>query len=109
MEVRRGRKHKRTSWASRADLAAESSKRLHEYLKRNFNQQDDKIELPRASVRFPWPKTHPTELHLACRVLARHVIAAAVLLDGHLALRTLFRVGRNPVRRLAVVAALFRP
>ena len=60
-------------------------------------------------MRFPRTKTHPTELHLARRVLARHVIAAAILLNRHLALRTLFRVRRDPVRRLAVVAALFRP
>jgi hypothetical protein len=46
---------------------------------------------------------------LAALILANHVIAAAVLLDGGPALGALLRVGRDPVGGLAVVVALLRP
>jgi len=46
---------------------------------------------------------------LAVLVLAHHVVAAAVLLDGHAALGTLFGIGRDPVGRLRVVVALLDP
>jgi hypothetical protein len=40
---------------------------------------------------------------------AHHVIAAAVFLDRHVALGTLFRVRRNPIRRLRVVITFLDP
>ena len=49
------------------------------------------------------------EQFLATLVLAHHVIAAAVLLDGCPALGALLRVGRDPVGRLAVVITLLGP
>ena len=49
------------------------------------------------------------EQFLAALVLANHVIAATVLLDGCPALGALLRVGRDPVGRLAVVITLLGP
>ena len=46
---------------------------------------------------------------LAALVLANHVVAAAVLLNGRLALGALLRVRRDPVGGLAVVVTLLRP
>lgn len=53
--------------------------------------------IPAATVRLPRPEADPAEVGLAVLVLANHVVTAAVLLDGHVALRTLFRVRRYPV------------
>lgn len=53
--------------------------------------------VPAAAVRLPGPEADPAEVRLAVLVLANHVVAAAVLLDGHVALRTLLRVCRDPV------------
>lgn len=60
-------------------------------------------------MRLPRPQAHPAEVRLAVLVLADHVVTAAVLLDGDVATRTLFRVGRNPVACLRVVIALLDP
>lgn len=65
--------------------------------------------IPRGSMWLPRPETHPTELGSARLILAYHVVAAAVLLDGDVALGTLFGVGRDPVGRLRVVVALLYP
>ncbi len=48
-------------------------------------------------------------LFLAALVLANHVVAAAVLLDGGPALGALLRVRRDPVGGLAVVVTLLCP
>ena len=40
-------------------------------------------------MRFPRPQTDPAEVRLAGLVLADHVIAAAVLLDGGVTLETI--------------------
>lgn len=37
------------------------------------------------------------------------MIAAAILLNGHLTLRTVLRVGGDPVEGLTIVGALFLP
>ena len=58
--------------------------------------------LPRAAA-------HPAELVLARRVLAGHVVAAAILLDARLALWAGLRVRDEPIVRLRVVAALDEP
>eukprot|EP00053_Salpingoeca_punica_P013055 m.117559 g.117559 ORF g.117559 m.117559 type:complete len:547 (-) comp16100_c1_seq2:152-1792(-) len=65
--------------------------------------------VPAAAVRRPWTKADPAKLVPAAAVVAGHVVAAAVLLDGALAFGADFRVGRNPVGRLAVVGALLQP
>lgn len=65
--------------------------------------------IPRTPVGLPWSQAHPAEVRLAVLVLADHVVAAAVLLDGDVAARALFRVGRDPVARLRVVVALLDP
>jgi hypothetical protein len=39
----------------------------------------------------------------------RHSLASSILLDGALALTTLLRITLDPIRRLAVVPALFQP
>lgn len=65
--------------------------------------------VPRAAVRLPRPKAHPAKVRFAVLILAHHVIAAAVLLDRHVAFGTLFRVRRDPVARLRVVVALLDP
>ena len=57
-------------------------------------------------MRSPGAKTDPTEVRLAALVLALHVVAAAVLLDGGATLGTLLRVRRQPIAGLAVVLAL---
>ena len=54
----------------------------------------------------PGAKTDPAEVRLAALVLALHVVAAAVLLDGGATLGTLLRVRRQPIAGLAVVLAL---
>jgi hypothetical protein len=46
---------------------------------------------------------------LTVGVLAHHVIATAVLLDRHITLGTLLRIGRNPIGRFRIVVALFDP
>ena len=58
---------------------------------------------------LPGPEADPAEVRLAGLVLADHVIAAAVLLDGGLALGALLGVGVDPVGRLGVVVALLDP
>merc|ERR1712093_872009 len=63
--------------------------------------------VPAGAVRRPLSHADPAELVLA--LLACHVIAAAVLLDGRLALRALLRVGVDPVCGLRVVLALLDP
>ena len=40
-------------------------------------------------MRRPRTQTHPAEVGLARLVLANHVVAASVLLDRHVTLRTL--------------------
>lgn len=65
--------------------------------------------IPRGSMWLPGPETHPAELGSARLILAYHVIAAAVLLDGDVALGTLLGVGCNPVGRLRVVVTLLYP
>ena len=57
-------------------------------------------------MRGPGAKTDPAEVRLAALVLALHVVAAAVLLDGGATLGTLLRVRRQPIAGLAVVLAL---
>ena len=42
-------------------------------------------------------------------LFALHMIASAVLLDDTAALGTVLRVGIDPIRRLRIVRALFRP
>ena len=56
-------------------------------------------------MRSPGAKTDPAEVRLAALVLALHVVAAAVLLDGGATLGTLLRVRRQPIAGLAVVLA----
>lgn len=65
--------------------------------------------VPRAAVRLPGSQTHPAKVGLAVLVLAHHVIAAAVLLNRHVAPWTLFGVGRYPVTGLRIVVALLDP
>lgn len=65
--------------------------------------------VPARTVRLPHAQAHPAKLGLAGLVLAHHVVAAAVLLDGELALGALLGVGRYPVGRLRVIVALFYP
>lgn len=65
--------------------------------------------VPAAAVRLPRTQANPTEVCLAILILAYHVIAAAVLLDGDVALGALLGVGGNPVGRLRVVVAFFYP
>ena len=57
----------------------------------------------------PGAKADPAEVSLATLVLAFHVVAAPVLLNGGATLRTLFRVRRQPIARLAVILALLQP
>lgn len=47
--------------------------------------------VPRAPVRLPCAHAHPAELVLACLAPADHVVAAAVLLNGHAALGALLQ------------------
>lgn len=65
--------------------------------------------VPRRAVWFPWAQADPTKIGSARLVLADHVVAAAVLLNGHLTARTLFGIGRDPVGGFAVVVALLFP
>mmetsp|Transcript_59162 Transcript_59162/g.121219 ORF Transcript_59162/g.121219 Transcript_59162/m.121219 type:complete len:272 (+) Transcript_59162:448-1263(+) len=53
------------------------------------------------------PEAHPAEVEVA--LPAVHVVASAVLVDGHLALGAVLRVRLQPIARLAVVHALFAP
>ena len=55
---------------------------------------------------LPGSEADPAEVRLAALVLALHVVAAAVLLDGGATLGTLLRVRRQPIAGLAVVLAL---
>ena len=54
--------------------------------------------VPGGSVRFPRPQTDPAEVRLAGLVLADHVIAAAVLLDGGVTLETIRGYLHNHVK-----------
>mmetsp|Transcript_5131 Transcript_5131/g.17899 ORF Transcript_5131/g.17899 Transcript_5131/m.17899 type:complete len:554 (+) Transcript_5131:623-2284(+) len=58
-------------------------------------------------VRLPLLEADPAKLEAA--LAARHVVAAAVLLDGGVAPRAVLRVGGEPVERLRVVVALLEP
>ena len=58
---------------------------------------------------LPGSQAHPAEVRLAGLVLADHVVAAAVLLDGGAALGALLGVGGDPVARLTVVVTLLDP
>lgn len=60
-------------------------------------------------MRFPGAQTDPAEFHPAVGLLADHMIAAAVLLDGHLTLGALLCVGRDPVERLRIVITFLFP
>lgn len=60
-------------------------------------------------MRFPRTEAHPTEVMFTVLVLTDHVITTTVLFDCHEALRTLFRIRRDPVGRFAVVVALLLP
>ena len=62
-----------------------------------------------ARVVLPRAEADPAKLKLARGVLARHVVAAAILLDRGLALRARLRVGHQPVERLRIVLALDDP
>ena len=65
--------------------------------------------VPGCGVGSPGAKADPAEVSLAALVLALHVVAAPVLLDGGAALGTLLRVRRQPIARLAVILALLQP
>ena len=56
---------------------------------------------------LPWTLALPAELCLAC--CADHVIAAAILLDGGVALWTLLCVAVNPVGCLTIIITLLQP
>ena len=60
-------------------------------------------------MRLPGPEAHPAKVRLTGLVLADHVVAAAVLLDGGATLGALLGVGGDPVARLAVVVTLLDP
>lgn len=59
------------------------------------------------AVRLPVAHAHPAKVVLAVEAL--HVIAAAVLLNADVALRTVFSVRTDVVGRFAVVRALGQP
>lgn len=65
--------------------------------------------IPRRTVWLPRTQADPTEIVLAGKILADHVVAAPVLFYGGLALGTLFGVGRDPVARFGVVVAFLDP
>ena len=65
--------------------------------------------VPGCGVGSPGAKADPAEVSLAALVLALHVVAAPVLLDGGAALGTLLRVRRQPIARLAVILTLLQP
>ena len=54
--------------------------------------------VPGGAMRFPRPQTDPAEVRLAGLVLADHVIAAAVLLDGGVTLETIRGYLHNHVK-----------
>lgn len=58
---------------------------------------------------FPRAETDPAEIVLAILILADHVIAATILLDGDTASGTLFGICRNPVGRLRIIVTLLNP
>lgn len=60
-------------------------------------------------MRLPRSETDPTKVHATVGALAYHMIATAVLLDRHLTLGTLFRVGRDPVACLTLVNTFLLP
>ncbi len=59
---------------------------------------------PKSNARS---ETHPAEFGFT--VLARHVIAAPVLLNGHVALGAILCVRVEPVGGLRIVGALLEP
>ena len=63
----------------------------------------------REAVPPPRVQAYPAEGVAAGGLPAGHVVAAAVLLDGVVALGALLRVGVDPVERLGVVLALLGP
>lgn len=81
--------------------------------------------VPRAAVRLPRTKAHPTEVRFAVLIFTNlqksctadevvwantdHVIATAVLFDGGIAFGAFLGVGGNPVRGLRVIVALLDP
>jgi len=58
---------------------------------------------------LPWSQTHPAEVRLAALILANHVIATSILLNGSPTLGTLLGVGGDPVGCLAVIVTLLDP
>lgn len=59
-------------------------------------------------MRLPGPQTDPAEVGLAVLVLAYHVVAAAILLDGYVALWALLSISSYPVRCFRVVVAFLK-
>src|SRR5262245_54016248 len=76
-----------------------------------LDERNRYITLVLATSKYPRRSrlTHADPAELVLALLARHVVAAAVLLDRALALAALLRVALDPVRRLAVVPALLQP
>jgi hypothetical protein len=63
--------------------------------------------VPTCTMLRPQPHAHPAEFVLA--LPASHVVTTTILLDGRVALGTLFGVCRNPVSCFRVIFALLHP
>ena len=58
-------------------------------------------------MSFPWTNADPAPFVFA--LSTSHVIASSVLLHWRFALRTIFRIGVFPMRRLGIVFAFLGP
>jgi len=58
---------------------------------------------------LPGSQAYPAEIITAGWILAHHMIATTILLDGNIALGALLRVLGNPIRCLRVLKTFFHP
>jgi len=65
--------------------------------------------VPGRTMWLPGSQAHPAEIIAAGWILADHVIAATILLNGHITFRALFGVLGNPIGSLRVLKAFFEP
>jgi len=65
--------------------------------------------VPGRTMWLPGSQAHPAEIIAAGWILADHVIAATILLNGHIAFGTLLGVLGNPIGCFRILKAFFEP
>lgn len=65
--------------------------------------------VPRAAMRLPRTKTNPTKVCFTRLILANHVIASTIFLNGCSTSWTLFGIGRYPIGCFGIIVTFLDP